>query len=585
MVEVYVAIAVLSAAVYAAFMGAVLVYIQVTASELSSRLPRLLLRDWRFYALSGPLLGLAVAALVGAVRAAFPEHDFLGAVDFRSDEVFLESGWAAAGMAVALLICGGLSGYLVYRYAAFLGGARVVEWVLAQVDFDEWRRYGEYALGTASPWVQLVLRHGTGEQGPLEVEFRDLGEQQRRYTEALDADIRSGRLRDPMSVVVDVLGRAARNHEFETFSSGLEAWKQKITQWVKSRRVYEGDGAGRWEPRVGEAVRCAELLSRYLQSLAETVIAVGHPSLVEPIVSMVQHVGEVLVEFEGYRNAASKVVETLGKMGRGYVRSEDDMNLQAVIRALGRLGVKSAEVGSEEVFDDAARLLGWIGELIAARELPERTLIRTNIPVPEDSPMDTLVNTMWRLGERICPRLERGKEPGILFDALIFKDANYVVITRLLSVKPLSPRVEEYAVSLAENIGAIAELGAETTDDRSVWIACSDLETLYKEAQQVGADKLAEIIAVDLFHTGLIAAGNNEKVAAADVPLPDVGDRIDLVIRHMSGVEPKHMVAAMEVLYMRGHTTRIPPDAQKEFVKRLSASLNCDLMELYRRSR
>lgn len=511
--EFYLGIATFEAAIFGIFLAALFVLVQISITEFSALVPRIIWSGRPFRVLAALVIFTVSFALAGSLRAAFPTSDFVGFVNLQTDHVFLGGPWAGVGLISAALSTSILCVILLLYLFGRLDRPALVQMVLSQAPLDSWSRPTLDKKGTV--------------KYPAEY-------------------------RDPLGPTTELLVNGIKRYEYDNVKLGLQALTTRVSQLIMedSQRA---PGVAR-----NDMAAVAALLTGHLRVLPETASAVNYRAVNPLVVEAAAQLSFALLSAD-QQQAAGGFLEFLLETGERFDLERDDAALGAVIESLGRIGAKSIEKSQDPVFDDVARHLGGLGERVARRSPPKPRIL--GWIDSQASLLEHLENAFNEVQQALCPNRNT-----VLLEPKIYHDAVFAVVRALIEQ---CPPVEDHAVTFIENTAKIGEASARQPNDRALWLACLSLGEMLEDSSRVNAKQVRTHIVDALFLIGLLAQDNNGAVSSDDCPyLKGAGnDRVQVVLDNLKDADVSDLLAAKRLHYLAGQTAHLK--GQKDFVVRL----------------
>lgn len=564
-------------AVIALTVGLVAAVHQLLATQVSQSVARLLLRSpvlWIGFLVTAISVTLAAA---GALLLAAP-HDLVKP-DLSSNKLL---GNVVSGLIclVALAVGGGLTagaairalrlldlGLAADELARRMSTDAIAAWViakrapveLAHGDVEAARRGSPIDPIAAQLWLTQVNRATPRSELPAaEPAERDLLEELRRRKGDREREVirlrrsaESGALADAVLPLVEMLDAGARAGRTDV----IERAAHSLVEWRVGRREHKFHV----EPSEVEELAASEVVDR-LESLARRWADRGDTIAVAALCDAVTSAGG---RTPVWSTASLGLVVNASQ---ALLARRAAVELCAVIRDLAVIALRAVEEraeGAEELFDEACRALGNLGEKIPSTfhspSDPEVTLIPHSLRYEVPDPLGCLLDALAEIRTRLFAADE------VAIGPLVWRDAigvtTQAIADRASNVYKDS-RLEHQLVSAMLLLARLGTEGARRGDAHRAMLAAFELANLAENADRPFYHEYPTDIVFALAEIGLFSEVH-------DLTSPDGSPLAGQVAEVLSAKFSGYLRHPMREVLMAGRFSPAAADARWTFIKRV----------------
>lgn len=529
--DLYVGLAALQAALLAIYVAAVLVMVQMAGQSFSVATPYLLLRRPRFLAAAAFSSVVALFALAGAVRAAFPNADALPGN--QGTGVLIEDIWPAIGASAALILALAWNAAVLVSIASTLRGPGLARALARDLRLDTW-----------TDWIDFL--------------HSDEGASERRLRERYEG----GKLNDPLAPLSEMATVAIETRRYSLVEPVLaEIWK-KLDAWLT---LPEG--------RRPDSYRTITTVLHHLNDVVDAAQAAQAVTPIEAAIRNLVSAANSAISRED-RPMAIRIADELASWAGRLAPTTQRSAAITAIRAVREIARTADERGDLAIFEQCALALGSAAEEIAAsrRTRPQRLLRAGYTDARHESVEASLINEFSNLTSSFI-RYEGGIR-GSVQNARFMLDGLLVAARAFLTTPQPDAYSDEAAASFIRCMGRIglAAAKAELTDVSGM--VTYGLANLGQAGAQAWGRQWREALAHAAFEMGLYAEAAAEARERDGSPLGLASERDGLPARlagvcSLAGADA--VEGAVRGSFLRGDTGHTAAETQKSFLRRVEA--------------
>lgn len=241
MTELYVGLAGVEAAIVGILAGTLFFSVEVSTSQFTYRATRAVIGQRLLWVFGIEALLAFSTSLVAAIRTAFPDQDFVAAIDLHLDSTLTDGWWA-----VACVVLTGISGVLfaavLVSLSRLLNPLGLANWFASTgeaVDLSEYALFTE-GLAEVPPPILLEMadhrdQHMDPDSQDGEVIWKSLSDLRDHEVERLRKKSANGELNNPLAPTLEMMSRSVSSHDVETYRSLAFVYERQLIRWIAAR--------------------------------------------------------------------------------------------------------------------------------------------------------------------------------------------------------------------------------------------------------------------------------------------------------------------------------------------------------------